>query len=533
MTNTNEQTAAPVPVTDTTNDNKPSTERQNNNYNNKKKSNNNAVFQGQGSDSNNFEGADPDAGVVLGLRAERIKKKVSFDVFTEKISDYIIREYDHGRDIKPVFTKLQLPHEAFKRKHKPKGLSSEEAKDDAEVKMQEQRYKMYISRELQLEDNLSKAYSLVWGQCTNALQSVIKGLDGYDEKSDDYDVIWLLTSLKKITSGVDIKANVRVTLFDAIQTLFSMRQGQFESNDSYLERFNSNIKTLEMAQGKHVLCATDLMDKNSDVPTAQEIRNEEEKFKAILFLKRSDEGRYKELISKLQESSWLGKDEYPTTVAGMYALLTRHSGQIGNKSKDKNARPARGKGNSQGWTFAQTSAGSGASTKHSDCPQTNNNTGKTSVAGKDGNFYDIVCYNCDRHGHISYNCPEESKRGINITQLRLTLTQSNNGENDLINENWILLDTCSTVNVCKNASIITDVRKCRKGEELMIVTNGGSQDYNQIGLFKYLSLPIYYNPKSIANILSFKEVASYLVFASPWTHPWKGLFLLHYQMEGK
>ena len=78
----------------------------------------------------------------------------------------------------------------------------------------------------------------------------------------------------------------------------------------------------------------------------------------------------------------------------------------------------------------------------------------------------------------------------------------------MINENWILLDTCSTVNVCKNASIITDVRKCCKGEELMIVTNGGSQDYNQIGLFKYLSLPIYYNPKSIANILSFKEVAS-------------------------
>ena len=91
--------------------------------------------------------------------------------------------------------------------------------------MQEQRYKMYILCESPLEDNMSKAYSLVWGQCTNALQSLIKGLDNYDEKSNDYDVIWLLTSLKKITSGVDVKANVRVTLFDAIQTLFSMRQG--------------------------------------------------------------------------------------------------------------------------------------------------------------------------------------------------------------------------------------------------------------------------------------------------------------------
>ena len=205
MVSTNEETAAPVTVTDTTNNNKTSTERQNNNNNNKKKGNNNGVFQGQGSDSNNFEGADPNAGVVLGLRAERIKKKVPFDVFTEKVWDYIVREYKHGRDIKSVFTKLQLPHEAFKRKHKPKGLSSEEEEDDAEVKMQEQRYKMYILRESQLEDNLSKAYSLVWGQCTNALQSVIKGLNNYNEKSDDYDVIWLLTSLKNLRSRYQSK----------------------------------------------------------------------------------------------------------------------------------------------------------------------------------------------------------------------------------------------------------------------------------------------------------------------------------------
>ena len=78
-----------------------------------------------------------------------------------------------------------------------------------------------------------------------------------------------------------------------------------------------------------------------------------------------------------------------------------------------------------------------------------------------------------------------------MTQLRLTLTQKNNNDKDIINDNWILLDTCSTVNVCKNALIITNVRKCRKDEELTIVTNGGSQDYNQIGFFKYLSIPIY------------------------------------------
>ena len=83
---TNKEITAPAPVKDTINNNKPNTERQNNNSSNNKKINSNEVFQGQGSDSNSFEGADPDTGVVLGLRAERIKKKVPFDVFTEKVS---------------------------------------------------------------------------------------------------------------------------------------------------------------------------------------------------------------------------------------------------------------------------------------------------------------------------------------------------------------------------------------------------------------------------------------------------------------
>ena len=199
----------------------------------------------------------------------------------------------------------------------------------------------------------------------------------------------------------------------------------------------------------------------------------------------------------------------------MYALLTRHSGQIGNRAKDQNARSVKGRGNSQDWTFAQTTAGHGGCNKQSDCSQTNKNKGKASVAGKDGTFYDIICYNCNTHGHISYNCSDvdkrsqENKRGYNLTQLRrLTLAQKDISNKDMIDENLILLNTRSTVNVCRNASIITGIRTCHEDEELTIITNEGSQDYNQVSLFKYLPIPVYYNQKSLANILSFKEVAS-------------------------
>ena len=51
---------------------------------------------------------------------------------------------------------------------------------------------------------------------------------------------------------MDVKANSHDTLFDALQTLFNMRQQKNESNDHYLERFNSNVHTVDMAKGGHI-----------------------------------------------------------------------------------------------------------------------------------------------------------------------------------------------------------------------------------------------------------------------------------------
>ena len=122
-------------------------------------------------------------------------------------------------------------------------------------------------------------------------------------------------------------------------------------------------------------------------------------------------------------------------------------------------------------------------------------------------------YNCNKHGHILYNYPHEDKRkqgnrkGYNMAQLCLTFTQKENSQDAMINENWVLLDICSTVGVCCKASILTDIRTCNKNETLTIITTGGSQNYDKIEYFKYLPILVYYNKDSLANILLFKEVA--------------------------
>ena len=54
-----------------------------------------------------------------------------------------------------------------------------------------------------------------------------------------------------------------------------MRQGLIESNDNYMKRFNSNLQTLELAGGEHILKCfhlTKCVNKNN--PTEVEIKVE-------------------------------------------------------------------------------------------------------------------------------------------------------------------------------------------------------------------------------------------------------------------
>ena len=55
--------------------------------------------------------------------------------------------------------------------------------------------------------------------------------------------------------------------------------------------------------------------------------------------------------------------------------------------------------------------------------------------------------------------------------------------------------------------MINNVELCTEEDSLKIYTNGGELEYNQIGNFNYLPIGTYYNPRSIANMLSLKTVS--------------------------
>jgi hypothetical protein len=128
------------------------------------------------------------------------------------------------------------------------------------------------------------------------------------------------------------------------------------------------------------------------------------------------------------------------------------------------------------------------------------------VPGSDGVLHPtITCYQCHGSGHYANTCPvpvlsTAKSASPGTTLMQYVLAQSTA---DGIHPRCVLLDSQSTISVFMNPSMLTNIRT--SPHPLRAITNGGHQDSHMIGDFPVLG-PVWFNPASIANILSFSAV---------------------------
>jgi len=70
------------------------------------------------------------------------------------------------------------------------------------MKRYEAKYKKFLDRQDKMEENMTKLYYLIWGQCTEALQAALKGIDDFQVKESAFDTKWLLDIIKLLSSGI-------------------------------------------------------------------------------------------------------------------------------------------------------------------------------------------------------------------------------------------------------------------------------------------------------------------------------------------
>ena len=128
------------------------------------------------------------------------------------------------------------------------------------------------------------------------------------------------------------------------------------------------------------------------------------------------------------------------------------------------------------------------------------------MPGVDGTIlHSMRCYDCGRWGHGRRNCPDRPGRtGAGLVQVGTCLAATHDG----IDEDWLLLDSCSTVSCMQNEKHVKDVTQRSTEESLRVFENGGHQDYHMTGHLKLLPWEVFINPVSMANIVLLKDVAA-------------------------
>ena len=435
-----------------------------------------------------FEGAKAEIGAVLGLKHEKMKLKAMFDDFIEKLTTYLTSNMTGARDVvktiidrDDVMARIDLDEAV--------DLTEEEEKSTVKVLLKTEEVKKFGARKQQARDNTVKVFGLLWGQCSAGLQTSIKGEAGYEAALDTHDLIWLLDAVQKVVSGVDTKASKLYVEQEALVAFTTMRQGSTESTDGFIARVKHNAQTLRLAGGERYLCDRSAMRN----PTALDVEQAIEEYLAMHVIRRSDSTRFGELQKSLLDGSHRGRDEYPVTLQEVYALLVRQP-----KEAQINNRRTAARANQTNVMFAMVKGEKDVDVDNGD---------ENVMTGTDGKIVDAECYICHHRGHISWYCPEAGNTGpppreaknLNCAQVGLMQRSTENldcesekvQQNSVINPEWILLDTCSTASACCNANLVRDIRKYNDGEELTIITNGGSLTFRHLAVLKDFPLGEY------------------------------------------
>ena len=89
------------------------------------------------------------------------------------------------------------------------------------------------------------------------------------------------------------------------------------------------MQNLKLVGGSNFLYSTKHEELSDVAGVTYADRNKaRDKFLAVCFWKRSYLKRYCRLLEQLQESAYLGRDEYPQTMVDVYDTLIRFSGQF-------------------------------------------------------------------------------------------------------------------------------------------------------------------------------------------------------------
>jgi hypothetical protein len=408
------------------------------------------------------------------------KNEKQFSKTYEMLGQYAAKELQYSGDLDSLFNNMgDIKKPTLK---EPEDISPDATTIQKQISAE--KVKVFVQRTLILENNLKAMYAVIWGQCSENMQNKVKTLEGFKEAQRDNDCVWLLKSIRQITYNFEDHKYLYSSLLEAELNYMTYKQSEHESVAVYLENFRARYEVFEHyggSIGQHIASlkavpGDKLMDK-------ERLAISREKTLAHMFLRHSDPKRFDLLLTDLDNHYSRGNNQFPVTLQAAYTMLAEYktpktipnrrqfipdptSSTSGTASTQTTKEKTDQSSTNDGMTFTQTT-----------------NAATTPLST-------VKCYKCNKHGHYANHCP-----GADEVQLLQTSTVQNSNDNPTVDfsfhqeiladknipDDWILLDSQSTVSVFKNPHFLSNIRE--SDGILTVRTNGGTQVSKEVGAF--------------------------------------------------
>ncbi|KAG7373305.1 reverse transcriptase RNA-dependent DNA polymerase [Nitzschia inconspicua] len=402
-----------------------------------------------------------------------------FSATCNALQQYVEINMAHSGDMALLFSEFKNPTLPRPRKKPTDGLDADEL--EVELAVWNNKIKKFGERCDTLEDNLRATYNAIWGQCSVAMRNKLKSLPDFKTKDYERDCAWILNSIKGIAQRFEGTRVVNLAIADAVASLYNFRQGANVSVPDFYQEFCTKIEVVEhFTKDQPIGTTVAHLEHSGDDKAAARDRD-----LAILLLRAANQRIYGSLVNDLENLYSRGEDQYPANLAAAYnMLLTYRPSVVTQAVHASNAAmtPAQG----LGLTFTQTG------------------TDLAPIPGLDGILKEtVLCFKCQRKGHIARHCP--SPNGIQLLQCERHFVLTSTGRGGLIPENWILIDSESTLSMFKSRHLLTNIRHARK--PIRVCGTGGDIVSYWIGDLHGLGT-VWLDDRSLANIISLAHLAS-------------------------
>ncbi|CAJ1936101.1 unnamed protein product [Cylindrotheca closterium] len=351
----------------------------------------------------------------------------------------------------------------------PTPLTTDELKDPDLVEIFDDEKAENKARKAVYKSNKKAMYTLVMANISEATKTKVKARNDFTAEDEAMNLVWLIGVLDDIMTGFEEGVLPdEVAMDKQLTKITTMRQKPDESNEAFIKKITREIKVYERHGGVFrwgeneekkleaaVANANDVYKSANGQDMGASLRKEtirqqkkiiKERILAAAILTRSDDTRFKSLMTSLKNDFLTKVDRFPKSVASTMKLLDNYISPSHTQGSPRpQPRPRGGARRSTSVAFLQTSGNDQLST--------------------------------------------------------LTEPRSHKTLLQLLNRSE------STDNIFQNKEFLTDVKQTTNGESLRLVSNGGSLDTTQKGLLG--NLPVWFNPNCLANILSLALVTEH------------------------